>query len=86
MLYPAVTVDWVDGVDNDWVLAVVDDFGPTAVEEHGPGSVRIFFASGDARVDPKKLLQTCRYCDLQTLCRVYERVNALTDEEGDAVD
>lgn len=38
------------------------------------------FASGDARVDPKKLLQTCRYCDLQTLCRVYERVNALTDE------
>jgi len=41
------------------------------------------FASGDARVDPKKLLQTCRYCDLQTLCRVYERVNALTEGEGD---
>lgn len=38
------------------------------------------FASGDARVDPKKLLQTCRYCDLQPLCRVYERVNALGDE------
>ena len=37
------------------------------------------FASGDARVDPKKLLATCRYCDLQTLCRVYERVNALDD-------
>jgi probable DNA repair protein len=41
------------------------------------------FASGDARVDPKKLLQTCRYCDLQTLCRVYERVNALTEDEED---
>ena len=39
------------------------------------------FASGDARVDPKKLLQTCRYCDLQTLCRVYERVNVLTEDE-----
>ena len=38
------------------------------------------FASGDARVDPKKLLQTCRYCDLQPLCRVYERVSALGDE------
>jgi probable DNA repair protein len=38
------------------------------------------FAAGDARVDPKKLLQTCRYCDLQPLCRVYERVNALGDE------
>ena len=42
------------------------------------------FASGDARVDPKKLLSTCRYCDLQPLCRVYERVNALEEsgEEG----
>ena len=41
------------------------------------------FASGDARVDPKKLLQTCRYCDLQALCRVYERLNALAEgEEG----
>ncbi len=38
------------------------------------------FASGDARVDPKQLLQTCRYCDLQPLCRVYERVNALGEE------
>ena len=44
------------------------------------------FASGDARVDPKKLLQTCRYCDLQPLCRVYERVNALTESDGDADD
>jgi RecB family exonuclease len=42
------------------------------------------FASGDARVDPKKLLATCRYCDLQPLCRVYERVNALEGAEGDA--
>ncbi|MGH8738817.1 MAG: PD-(D/E)XK nuclease family protein, partial [Burkholderiales bacterium] len=43
------------------------------------------FASGDARVDPKKLLQTCRTCDLQTLCRVYERIDALggDEEEGD---
>lgn len=38
------------------------------------------FASGDARVDPKRLLQTCRYCDLQPLCRVYERLSALGDE------
>ena len=39
------------------------------------------FAGGDARVDPKKGLQTCRHCDLQTLCRIYERVNVL--EGGD---
>ncbi len=42
------------------------------------------FAAGDARVDPKDLLNTCRYCDLQPLCRVYERVNALG--EGEAAD
>jgi len=40
------------------------------------------FASGEARVDPKKHLETCRYCDLKPLCRVYERVNAL-EEEGE---
>jgi RecB family exonuclease len=39
------------------------------------------FAAGDARVDPKELLNTCRYCDLQPLCRVYERVNALGEAE-----
>jgi len=32
------------------------------------------FASGDARVDPKEGLDTCRNCDLQTLCRVYEKL------------
>ena len=38
------------------------------------------FAKGDARVDPKKSLQTCRYCDLQTLCRVFEKANALEED------
>jgi probable DNA repair protein len=41
------------------------------------------FAAGDARVDPKKLLSTCRTCDLQPLCRVYERLSALGDEGED---
>jgi hypothetical protein len=27
-------------------------------------------------------VHTCRYCKLQTLCRVYERINVL-DEEGE---
>jgi ATP-dependent helicase/nuclease subunit B len=39
------------------------------------------FGAGEARVDPKRDLQTCRYCGLQTLCRVYEKVNVLA--EGD---
>ena len=41
------------------------------------------FASGNARVDPKKPLQTCRLCDLQTLCRVYEKLALLDDENED---
>lgn len=41
------------------------------------------FAAGDARVDPKKGLATCRNCDLQPLCRVHERLNALEDGETD---
>ena len=39
------------------------------------------FASGDARVDPKEELKTCRNCELHTLCRIYEKVNALKMEE-----
>jgi hypothetical protein len=42
------------------------------------------FAGGDARVTPKRGLQTCQYCALQTLCRVYERCNALAEEAAEA--
>ncbi|OGA08281.1 MAG: hypothetical protein A3D95_08160 [Betaproteobacteria bacterium RIFCSPHIGHO2_12_FULL_69_13] len=41
------------------------------------------FSSGDARVDPRDGLKTCRHCDLHTLCRVHERLSALADEEGE---
>jgi RecB family exonuclease len=43
------------------------------------------FAAGEAAVDPKRDLKTCLRCDLQTLCRVYEKFNVLEeadDEEG----
>jgi ATP-dependent helicase/nuclease subunit B len=39
------------------------------------------FASGEARVDPKRGLQTCRNCDLHAVCRVYEKVNPLKEDE-----
>ncbi len=39
------------------------------------------YAQGAARVDPKKGFATCRYCDLQPLCRVHERLNALDESE-----
>src|SRR3954469_8823139 len=42
------------------------------------------FAAGEARVDPKRELATCRYCPMQALCRVYEKVNVLAEtEEGE---
>jgi len=39
------------------------------------------FASGEAQVDPKEGLKTCRLCELHTLCRVYEKFSALRTEE-----
>jgi probable DNA repair protein len=39
------------------------------------------FGAGEAGVDPKKDLMTCRYCGLETLCRVYEKINVLAEEE-----
>ncbi len=41
------------------------------------------FAAGEAGVDPKYDLKTCRLCDLQTLCRVYEKFSALADVESE---
>ena len=39
------------------------------------------FAGGNAEVSPKRDLLTCRYCGLETLCRVYEKINVLAEEE-----
>jgi probable DNA repair protein len=39
------------------------------------------FAAGEAAVDPKRDLETCLRCDLQTLCRVYEKFNVLQEVE-----
>ena len=41
------------------------------------------FAAGDAAVDPKRDLKTCLRCDLQTLCRVYEKFNVLEEIEDE---
>ena len=41
------------------------------------------FAAGDAAVDPKRLPQTCRYCELPTLCRVNERGGAVVAAAAD---
>jgi ATP-dependent helicase/nuclease subunit B len=41
------------------------------------------FAGGEAGVDPKKGLMTCRYCGLETLCRIYEKINVLAEGGGE---
>ncbi len=42
------------------------------------------FATGEAPVDPKEGLKTCRMCELHTLCRVYEKFSGVGSGEGDA--
>lgn len=44
------------------------------------------FADGDAAVNPKRRPQTCRYCDLPTLCRINERGGSVDAGDGDVVD
>jgi probable DNA repair protein len=61
---------------KDWTALVAGWNGE--LEALGAG-----FAAGEARVDPKKMLQTCRTCDLQPLCRVYERLSAQDEAGGD---
>ena len=41
------------------------------------------FVAGNAEVAPKDALKTCRYCDLQVLCRVHEASLAIPDDEPD---
>lgn len=40
------------------------------------------FAAGDARVDPRRMSEDCRYCDLSSLCRRHELISAgvISDE------
>ena len=57
--------------------------GLVATWKAGLESLASGFAAGDARVDPKKGLATCRNCDLQPLCRVHERLNALDESKED---
>ena len=38
------------------------------------------FAAGNAEVDPKRPAHTCRLCDLQPLCRIYERAEGAAEE------
>jgi probable DNA repair protein len=44
------------------------------------------FASGDARVDPKRGDETCKFCDLHALCRINERAAELYLKEEKGVD
>lgn len=41
------------------------------------------FCSGDAQVDPKQYPQTCRNCDLQPFCRIYERIESVLAGQED---
>ena len=40
------------------------------------------FAAGNARVDPKRYPQTCRFCEVKPFCRIYERLGNTLDEDA----
>ncbi len=64
-LLPGRSIYWT-GHFPSWE-AVVDHWS-TVLER-----LALQFAAGDAAVNPKRLPQTCRYCELPTLCRINER-------------
>ena len=41
------------------------------------------FSKGDAKVNPKKYPDTCRNCDVQPFCRIYERIEDAYAEPED---
>jgi ATP-dependent helicase/nuclease subunit B len=45
--------------------------------------IAVSFSEGDAKVNPKKHPDTCRTCDLQPFCRVYERIESTYAEPED---
>ncbi len=45
--------------------------------------IAVSFSEGDAWVDPKKYPDTCRNCDLQPFCRIYERIESAYTEHED---
>jgi RecB family exonuclease len=47
--------------------------------------IAVSFSEGDARVNPKKHLYTCRNCDLKPFCRIYERIESAYAEQEDGV-
>lgn len=45
--------------------------------------IAVSFSEGDAKVNPKKHPDTCRICDLQPFCRIYERIESTYVEPED---
>jgi ATP-dependent helicase/nuclease subunit B len=45
--------------------------------------IAVSFSEGDAKVSPKKHPDTCRTCDLQPFCRIYERIESTYAEPED---
>ena len=62
--------------DSEWMQRVVSwRTDLTRIAEN--------FSAGDAKVNPKKYPDTCRTCDLQPFCRIYERIESTYTEQED---
>ena len=47
--------------------------------------IAVSFSEGDARVSPRSYPETCRTCDLQSFCRIYERIGNTYKEQEDNI-
>ena len=64
---------FADKSQADWPALL--DFWRTTLERLAQD-----FIAGEAQVDPKHPITTCRYCELHSLCRI--RVQLADEEEG----
>lgn len=62
------------GAEADWPAQV-------AFWKHEIDRLATDFARGEATVDPKDSLASCRTCNQQPLCRVHERIGAAEEDE-----
>ena len=73
----AADPDLLPGRSNQWKGQHASWSVLVAYWSHVLERLAMQFAAGQAAVDPKRLPQTCRYCELPTLCRINERGGAV---------
>ncbi len=80
-------IDWPKNVSQTAPETVPEDpatwSATRAAWQRELNALALQFVEGQASVAPKDELKTCRYCDLQVLCRVHEAALAIPEDDLD---